>query len=325
MKKLSLTAILFLCGIQLLSGATDPAAQALLIAAASQVNLIDDRSDGPFQLDVDFHAQMRLAAQGHLTFKWAGKDHWWRRVAMGDFEQIDIRNGDMLYTSRNAGFTPVRIGELFSLLQLPGHPAARVAKKQKLRVRDGIALSCLQVEESVHGKTHEVCVNSSKEILSEEWMDAPDEHRQEQFSGYFDFRAHRYPRNLELVVDGSKVITANVTNLATASFDPGLLVAAPGAIERRQCADMKPPVPLKTPEPMYPSSNSQNGLMGDSTVAMTVLADGSVSDIQLVGTATHSMDEATLQTLKGWKFKPAMCGSEPVVLDIEVVTSFRLR
>jgi protein TonB len=88
---------------------------------------------------------------------------------------------------------------------------------------------------------------------------------------------------------------------------------------------MKHAVPVKTPDPMYPQSASQNKLIGDTTVAMTVLTDGSVSDIRLIGTATHSMDDATLQTLKGWKFKPAMCGSEPVVSDIEVVVSFRLQ
>ena len=76
---------------------------------------------------------------------------------------------------------------------------------------------------------------------------------------------------------------------------------------------------------MYPQSASQNKLMGDTTVAMTVLTDGSVTDIRLIGTATRSMDDATLQTLKGWKFKPATCGSEPVVSDIEVVVSFRLQ
>jgi TonB family protein len=65
--------------------------------------------------------------------------------------------------------------------------------------------------------------------------------------------------------------------------------------------------------------------MGDTTVAMTVLTDGSVTDIRLIGTATRLMDDAALQTLKGWKFKPAMCGSEPVVSDIEVVFSFRLQ
>jgi len=57
---------------------------------------------------------------------------------------------------------------------------------------------------------------------------------------------------------------------------------------------------------------------------MTVLTDGSVTDIQLIGGAAHSMDDATLQTLKGWKFKPATCGTEPIVSDIEVIVSFRL-
>jgi outer membrane biosynthesis protein TonB len=36
------------------------------------------------------------------------------------------------------------------------------------------------------------------------------------------------------------------------------------------------------------------------------------------------MDDATLRTLKGWKFKPAMCGADPIVSDIVVVVSFRL-
>jgi protein TonB len=87
---------------------------------------------------------------------------------------------------------------------------------------------------------------------------------------------------------------------------------------------MKNAMPLKTPDPLYPKSASKNRLMGDSTVAMTVLTDGSVSDIQLIGRATESMDEATLQTLRSWRFKPAMCGADPVVSDIVVVVSFRL-
>ena len=64
--------------------------------------------------------------------------------------------------------------------------------------------------------------------------------------------------------------------------------------------------------------------MGDVTVAMTVLIDGSVTDIYLIGSATGSMDDATLQTLKSWRFKPAMCGADPVVSDIQVVVHFRL-
>ncbi len=88
---------------------------------------------------------------------------------------------------------------------------------------------------------------------------------------------------------------------------------------------MKHAEPIRTPNPLYPKSASQNRISGDTTVAMTVLTDGSVTDIQLVGSSGHSLDDATLNTLRTWKFKPAMCGNEPVVSDIHVVVSFRLQ
>ena len=245
---------------------------------------------------------------------------------MGDFEQIEVRNGDRLYTSRNLSFTPVRIGELISLLQFAEGSEGLLASKQKKRVENGIEMVCIRVEGQGRGKTHEVCMSSvSHEVLSDEWQEPPDERRREQYSDYFDFGGHHYPRKLQLLVNGIKVITANVDTLTTTDFDQTLLVAPKGAIERRKCTDMKHAVPVKTPDPIYPRSASQNKLMGDTTVAMTVLTDGSVTDIQLVGRATRSMDDATLQTLKSWRFKPAMCGVEPVVSDIEIVVSFRLQ
>jgi protein TonB len=112
--------------------------------------------------------------------------------------------------------------------------------------------------------------------------------------------------------------------LTEARFDDSPLVPPKGAIERRECPDIQRAVPIKTPEPIYPRSAGQNGLMGDTTVAMTILTDGSVSDLQVIGRAANTMDEASLQTIKKWKFKPAMCGSDPVVSDIEVVVSFRI-
>jgi TonB family protein len=325
--KILISTILFLfCAFHLLLASTNPASQQLLITAKQQASLFQ-HDVSPFELDIDFLVQVQVPTQGHLSLKWEADERWWRKIVVGDFEQIDIRNGDRLYTSRNAPFTPVRIRELISLLQFAEHSEGLQVKKQKQRVERGVEMTCLQVGRATdRGEPHEVCMNSaSHEILSDEWKEPPDERRRQQYAEYFDFRTHRYPRKLELFVNGISAITAHVGSLTTATLDQTLLVAPRGAIERRQCADMKHAVPVKTPDPMYPKSASENRLMGDTIVSMTVLADGSVSDIQLVGSATRSMDDATLQTLKGWKFKPAMCGAEPVVSDIEVVVSFRLQ
>jgi TonB family protein len=245
---------------------------------------------------------------------------------MGSFQQIDVRNGEKLYTSRNAPFTPVRVRQLLNLMHIAENPDLLEAKKQKQRAERGLAITCVQVQkEGKRGEAHELCVNpASREILSDEWKERPDGSGRVEYSDYLEFHGHRYPRKIELFENGIRAITAQVASLANAPLDEALLVPPKGAIERRQCAGMKHAVPVRTPDPIYPKSASQNRLMGDTMVSMTVFADGSVGEIQLIGSSTHSMDDATLQTLKGWKFKPAMCGAEPVVSDIEVVVSFRL-
>jgi TonB family protein len=325
MKKFALTTAFLLYPFHLLLCGTSSDAQEMLSTAERQASVFRDDA-GPLELSVDFEAQINVPLKGHLTMRWGAKDRWWRRIVLGEFKQVEIRNGDKLYTSRNASFTPIRINELISLLQFAVDPAELNVKKQKQRVENGTEMSCLQVErEGFRGKPHEICINSStREILSDEWKEPPDERCIEEYSGYFDFRGHRYPRKLKLFVNGIGTITANVEYLQTSSLDEALLIPPKGAIERRQCADMKHAVPVRTPDPLYPKSASENRLMGDTVVAMTVLTDGSVDNIQLVGSATHSMDDVTLATLKGWKFKPAACGAEPVVSDIKVVVSFRL-
>ena len=327
MKKVILTGLFFLllANARLALAGADPAAQQLLIAAEQQADLFSHDAS-PFQLEVDFVAQVTVPTQGHLTYRWEAKDRWWRKVSMGAFQQVDVKNGEKLYTSRNAPFTPVRVRQLLSLLQISESPDHLQARKQKQRVERGLAITCAQVhEEGKKSAPHEFCVNpASREIVSDEWKEQPDGSGRLEYSDYLEFRGHRYPRKIERFENGIKAITAQVVSVATAPLNEALLVPPKGAIERRQCADMKHAVPVKTPDPLYPKSASENRLMGDTRVSMTVFADGSVGEIQLISSGTHSMDDATLRTLKGWKFKPAMCGAESVVSDIEVVVSFRL-
>ena len=50
-----------------------------------------------------------------------------------------------------------------------------------------------------------------------------------------------------------------------------------------------------------------------------------VDDVQLIGRAGREMDQVTQEIVKTWKFKPAMCGNEPVAYDITVEVAFRIR
>jgi TonB family protein len=317
-------AILGLCASSLF-GSTNPAAQQMLVAAEQQAGIFQSQS-GPFQLEVDFVAQVNVPLQGHYTLQWESKDRWRSKAVMGPYQQIKVQNGEKSYTFGSLPFTPLRVQELINLIHFARQPDGLIAKKLRQRAENGVAADCLQFEQdNFKGDSREVCLDSaSHEILSEDWQEGPDSRRREEFSDYFDFSGHRFPHQLVYKEDGIKVITANVISLTSATFDENLLVAPKGAIERRICAGIKHATPIKTPDPAYPKSARANRMMGDTTIAMTVEADGTVSGIHLTGKATESMDDATLETLKTWRFKPAMCGDDPVVTDITVVVSFRL-
>jgi TonB family protein len=323
MKTLILT-ILFLLGAAYRLTATDADPQQLLKAAESQADIFQENA-GPFQMEVDFVVQNQVQASGHLTYKWEAKDKWWRKTTMTGYEEIDIRNGEKESIVRNIGFTPARAKELFSLFHFMDGISKLQFKKQKQKRDRGIQLSCIQVRKGEEKQTHELCIDATfHDLLSDAWNDGPDGTRKLEFSEQSEFREHKYPRQIELFINGGRAVSARIVSLTSASLDQSLLLAPKGAIERRKCEGLKHPTPVSTPDPQYPPSNSQNRLMGDTTVAMTVLTDGSVENIQLIGRSTQEMDKATLKTLKEWKFKPAMCGGEPVVYDIEVVVSFRL-
>jgi TonB family protein len=307
-----------------LHGSAQSSPQQLLMNAKQMADLTLNEPQ-PFELDVDYTAQQNLPTQGHLSLKWKSKEEWWRYVELGDFKQIDIRNHGWLYTTRNGSSTPMRVRQLIQLLQFAQDAKDLVADKPQQMTEYGAQVTCVREKKKGTKDTpHRVCLNAAHEISSDTWWDLPDSPTREEFADYTDFAGHRYPKSLQLVENASRAIKVTVKTLEARAFNDVLLTKPDGAIERRQCDDWKPPKALKTPDPPYPPAARWNGSMGDSVVSMTVLADGSATDFQLIGNATHAMDQSTLDTLKKWKFKPAMCGSEPVVSDVEVIVSFRM-
>jgi TonB family protein len=299
-----------------------------LNAAANQVNLTASGSK-PFELRADFTAQVKVPMSGHLVWKWASRDSWSQEVMLGDYSEIRVRKGDRLYIKRNAYFTPLRISELQHLVPvLENDTDYWEVKKSKHKVEGGLEQDCLEIRardgSKVWNPHRTVCVSSGGEVNSDETRDDV-ELRKKEFLNYQSFGGHRYPRQLRLLVNGSLALGVEVTTLREIDVTQESFLLPAGAIERRQCDHMVVPKPISTPEPNYPLSAKQNLIQGTVTVAVTVQPDGSVSDVHLLGTAEHEMDAVTQEIVKTWKFKPAMCGSEPVAYDIQVDMNFRLR
>ncbi|KAA6461202.1 hypothetical protein DYQ86_13245 [Acidobacteria bacterium AB60] len=146
-----------------------------------------------------------------------------------------------------------------------------------------------------------------------------DELYQKQFSDFVDFGGHRYPRKSVSMKNGRPILNAEVIGLQESQLDPKLLVPPPGAIERRECPDEQAPEML---EPPHPNFNPSVHGPSETDVQVTIQTDGRVSNAQIVGTAGKAQYEAVLEAIKKSKFKPAMCGTEPVVADTYIVFNF---
>lgn len=322
MKNSIFVLILLLMSGHFAAAGTNPSAEQALTTAEKQANLFSADA-GPFRLEIDFVAQNVVPMKGHLTLKWAAENRWWRSVTLGDFHEIDVRNGEYLYISRNLGYTPIRIKELESLMQLFKDGQQAQITKVKQRTEHGASLMCLQLQRKGWKEKNEFCIDPNSHDLFSDLNESSEDTIKKEYADYHEFRGHRYPATLTFLNNGSKAVNATVTDLETSAFNEALLMAPAGSIKRRRCRDMQNAIAISTPEPLLPPSIHGYDLNGEAKVALTVLTDGSVDNIQLIESGGGQIDETTLNSLKRWKFKPAMCGMEPVVSDIEVGMNFQ--
>lgn len=300
----------------------DPADEQLLKTAA---DLVDIRAANahPFQLDIDFTAQFDVLRDGHLTLKWVSKDTWSQLITIGDFHLLEIRKGENRYLLRNSSFTPLAVTALLDLSKVLSTDLDDWnLKKVKRKGINGRECACFELRFKTGNETREVCVDrTTSEVLSDETNlqnYAFASRTRKTFGNYQAFGGYRYPQQFKLEKDGATSIDAKVVSLKESSFPDSTFVSPPGAILRRECEQLKNPVAISMPDPEYPHPAGGNSVAGIAVVAITVLKDGSVTDIQVVQNADPSINKATVDAVKTWKFKPAMCGTEPIIRDLQV-------
>lgn len=315
--------ILVLFLLASIAWAKDDHAQQLLDSASALVNISAENSK-PFQVTADFHVQAAVPADGHVVWKWASKNQWSREITLLDYYQLEVRKGDNLYLTRNAPVTPLRVRDVLGLLGVfnSGHEQAG---KVKRRNEGGVPLQCIETESNFSQSRpfkRTVCINPTNEVVSVASKYQGGDRRGE-FSSYHAFRENHYPAHFRATQNGSTIVDIHNVSLSEATFRGADFIPPANAIVRRQCEGMTHPVAVSDPEPSFPNSIHRTPMTGTSMVAITVLTDGSVTNVQLLFSAGAEMDESARKTIQTWKFKPAMCGNEPVVSDAMVEVNFR--
>ena len=65
------------------------------------------------------------------------------------------------------------------------------------------------------------------------------------------------------------------------------------------------PVPVKTPPPSYPQDLKQSGVTGMVAVRVEIDEQGNVVECAISKSTHPGFEQAALDAIRGWKFKPA--------------------
>jgi TonB family protein len=84
------------------------------------------------------------------------------------------------------------------------------------------------------------------------------------------------------------------------------------------------PVPIYKPEPAYSEEARKAKYQGTVVLMIVIDASGAVTDCRVIKPLGLGLDEKAVETVKTWKFKPAMKNSSPVPVRVSVEVSFRL-
>ncbi len=84
------------------------------------------------------------------------------------------------------------------------------------------------------------------------------------------------------------------------------------------------PRPYDTREPPYTTEARLAKVHGTVVLSIVVGADGLVSDVRVTRPLDKGLDEQAVETVKTWKFHPALRNGKPVAVRVIVEVSFRL-
>jgi TonB family protein len=84
------------------------------------------------------------------------------------------------------------------------------------------------------------------------------------------------------------------------------------------------PVPIFKPDPAYSEEARKAKYQGTVVLWIIVDAKGDVTDCRVVKPLGLGLDEKAVETVRTWKFKPAMRNGTPVPVRVMVEVSFRL-
>jgi TonB family protein len=321
-------AFTFLC--PLLSANKKDAEAAALIEHAKQLSDIRVASAPAFRATLSFTIikENGSAEKGSYTEVWDSETQWRTETVVGDFRRTQVVAGRKRWTLDSATEVPEYLSDFLSLTNISGfQPEAWKPQKVEDRELNGVGMRCLETNPNPWGGRSALCFDKVSGTITAEARPFQVGTRIGEticfYNDYQKFGDRMVARSYECEKDKRRILEARVIELAAASAAGEAFFRPPdGAKESVNClGPVKPPKAVHAPDPDAPRTSGGHAMV---VVDIIVGTDGKPHNLKVTSAPNHDFDEAALQAVRQWMFKPATCDGEPVETKIMVSLEFHL-
>lgn len=301
-----------------------------LIAKAKALSNLEEAGSQPFHLEATFELRRpyHQSLNGTFTLDWVSADKWREEIEALNFAEIQVGNTHNIWRFRTSPYEPLVAylipGAFRTYRTLDLQPHYKVSRPQTKKGN-----TCMHVHTN-QWTTETLCFDSASGVLAMRKVSNSgplggsgdrielDDYRPFGAGLLFPWKVSDSEGDIKLLLY-VKVLSR------LKSDNSSLLLPPAGAQKRPGCSNPQMPTPIRVPPLGYPESEGLQRMTGVVLAGVSVGAGGAVQQVTIFESPSKDLTQAAAKSIKQWRFKPAMCGKEPVPRDIYVQTCFNIQ
>lgn len=262
--------------------------------------------------------------EGTFVLSWLSSSQWREEISFPGYSQVRVASEGRLWTARNVPFQSLRAYQLDRLIDMRSlwtlKPGESVREDKKAKKQKSTVMRCIEVK-GEERRERELCADAESRLASRVGSHLwPYE-----YADYAPWGGKQFPRLLQRREDGKLALEVRLEELAPNSDPATSVLSQPaGAIPWNWCENAEPATPLRNPPPHYPDAARKSGREADVFVYAVIAADGSPQRLAVVRSGGDDFDAAALAVIPRWRFRPAMCGNNPIPTETVIDVHYRL-
>jgi hypothetical protein len=155
--------------------------------------------------------------------------------------------------------------------------------------------------------------------------DGSNEKNREEYSDYTSLGASLYPQKVQIFRESQAPLEVRQISITSAQFNDDAFKVPDKAIEVERCDFEENPKALHTPEPEFTDVARSAHAQGKVYLYVLINTEGNVAGVQPFGMDAYGLAQNAMNSVKTWRFKPAMCSGHAVATELNIEVEFSYR